>query len=876
MRHAATTAFALLVVSTGMAGEPDALAFTSAPEARRLKGKTGIEFAVNRETDVAVYVENARGEIVRHLAAGVLGKNAPAPLKPGLSQSLEWDGNDDDGKPAAGAVRVRVAAGLRAGYAGMAFSEKTGPNHISNVVGMAAGPDGRVYVMDDRTGWLYWPARAVHVFRRDGSYEKTIKPFPANTPLERIGATKAFKNDRGYLNPVIHRTQAMTFYPYEDQPAAQMAFVKDRLYLTVVPCFRTGNYRNRGVTPHLAVIDADGGTPLPSYAGPALGKLAWAQPYLAPSTDGKTLFVTGTGKGAVYNKVAQHDPVVHKVSLATLGPAEVFFGEAGKPGKDNKHLDNPRGLCSDGKGHLLVSDYGNNRVVVLKEADASFVSSFNVEAPTWVGVDPKTAAVYVCSADSLVKFAGWKDAEEVSRIGVAKHVRRGGRWGYFYRSFALDCSGKQPQIWVGCNQDGPALVFCRDLGTKFSDLEPAGFYRSPKHWRPSADPTKRLVGCFTGGTWSGVFHVMEESTGKVKGFKNVRVGGTSLRLGPDGSIYAQTHAMGIMRYDKDGKPKPFASTMDLEEKQHRGRLPDRAGSTGTTAWDRDFYVDRKNEIYVKIRGTSYHGLMHVSVYGQDGKKKRDVIGCVSDGSYGPRVDPAGNMYMMECVKPLGKLFPDELRPHAAEKHITWWYNWIYGSIVKFGPEGGAVWFPTKRKNDAPRIGVMKLPDSMKKQEVYGTFRSMGKTFLQGAKWMHPGVAHCGDMGVMGGGDHCHCTGCDFDIDEFGRSFAPDNGRQRVTVIDSAGNTILHFGAYGNQDCCGPDSYVQDPDGKFLRPRKPSDPKDLVSPFAKPEVAFNFIIGLAVTDRYAYVADCANRRVLRAKLEYAAEETCAVK
>jgi hypothetical protein len=68
----------------------------------------------------------------------------------------------------------------------------------------------------------------------------------------------------------------------------------------------------------------------------------------------------------------------------------------------------------------------------------------------------------------------------------------------------------------------------------------------------------------------------------------------------------------------------------------------------------------------------------------------------------------------------------------------------------------------------------------------------------------------------------------------------------------------------------------DPKGKFLRPRKPTDPKDLVSPFAQPEIAFNFITGLAVTDRYAYVADCANRRMLRCSLGYAAEEICSVK
>jgi hypothetical protein len=187
-----------------------------------------------------------------------------------------------------------------------------------------------------------------------------------------------------------------------------------------------------------------------------------------------------------------------------------------------------------------------------------------------------------------------------------------------------------------------------------------------------------------------------------------------------------------------------------------------------------------------------------------------------------------------------------------------------------------VWYPTRRKKDQPSIGLMSLPDTMKKEEVYGTFRTMGKTYLQGAKWWYFGVAHLGDMGVWGGGNHCHCTGCDFDVDNFGRVFAPDNGRQRVTVLDTNGNVILHFGAYGNQNYCGPDSYVVDPKTKLLRPPKPDDPKDIMRPFASPEVAFNFIIGLAVTERHAHVADCANRRMLRCKLGYAAQETCEIR
>jgi hypothetical protein len=67
----------------------------------------------------------------------------------------------------------------------------------------------------------------------------------------------------------------------------------------------------------------------------------------------------------------------------------------------------------------------------------------------------------------------------------------------------------------------------------------------------------------------------------------------------------------------------------------------------------------------------------------------------------------------------------------------------------------------------------------------------------------------------------------------------------------------------------------DPVGKFLRPRKAGDPVDLVSPFAKPEIPLGWIVGLAITDRHAYVNDVLNKRVLRVRLGYAAEETAVV-
>jgi hypothetical protein len=276
-----------------------------------------------------------------------------------------------------------------------------------------------------------------------------------------------------------------------------------------------------------------------------------------------------------------------------------------------------------------------------------------------------------------------------------------------------------------------------------------------------------------------------------------------------------------------------------------------------------------------VRGTAYHGLMHADVFGPDGKFQRTVLWGITDGAYGPRVDAKGNIYLMESIKPVGWAFPEEFKPVATERYIREWYDWIYGSIVKFSPQGGNFWLKTRNNKDRPLAEPVKLPESFPKEPSSASLRG-DENLVQGALWIRPGVAHCGDMAVGGGGCHCHCTGCDFDVDDFGRTFAPDNGRQRVTVLDTNGNVILDFGAYGNQDCCGPESYVVDPKEKCLRPRRADDPPDLKSPFASPEIALNWIIGLAVTDRHAYVADCANRRVLRLRLGYTAEESCEVK
>jgi hypothetical protein len=155
--------------------------------------------------------------------------------------------------------------------------------------------------------------------------------------------------------------------------------------------------------------------------------------------------------------------------------------------------------------------------------------------------------------------------------------------------------------------------------------------------------------------------------------------------------------------------------------------------------------------------------------------------------------------------------------------------------VRIGDAGGKLAW----NFDAEDNPDTKLPASLPK-ELVGAYRRPDGATLQGALWWRTGFSPLGDLGVHNG---CHCTGSDFDVDDFGRVFAPDTGRFRVGVLDTAGNEILSFGAYGNQDSCGP------------------------------EIGFAWIIGLAVTDRYAYVSDVVNKRVLRIALDYAVQEVC---
>ena len=247
----------------------------------------------------------------------------------------------------------------------------------------------------------------------------------------------------------------------------------------------------------------------------------------------------------------------------------------------------------------------------------------------------------------------------------------------------------------------------------------------------------------------------------------------------------------------------------------------------------------------------------LNVYGQDGKPRRTVVWQCSHGAI-PKLDPKGNIYLVDLVKPPDRSYPEffdgklEPPPKECSGGDRFWNSYMYASVIKFPPSGGAIWY----RKDVPSAAEGRPPaELLAKPKVpvkaHLAYSPHGTAELQGALWYRFGFApySCHSSGMTA---HCMCEGCGFDVDPFGRVFFPNLGQFRVEVIDTNNNWIAAFGKYGNEDSGGPAAKVK-----------------------KPEVPLAWPCYAAVSDNYAYVADTVNRRVVRVKLAHAAEESCPI-
>jgi outer membrane protein assembly factor BamB len=844
--------------------------FVNKPSAVRFGNTTKIDFTVDRLTDVAVAIEDAKGKVLRHLAAGMLGKNPPEPLQANkLAQSLAWDGKDDFGKAATGGpFKVRVQLGMKAEFDRFLLYNPHASGPISAV---ATGPGGTLHVLHrDGTVNANMGGHKIKVYHRDGTHRKVLTPFPADMAAEKLKAVGVFQTADGDLVPHIHNWETLSFYP--DNVGVRG---RDMPELTCPAVDSRGRVYWLVKGPTLVAVDADGGVPYDTFLGPRLLpeikdlRLAsqnyhyWSErPSLAVSSDDRYVYFAGLSAGLGNYKEARPLPCVFRVDAARRGPAQPFLGKLEQPGKEKDFLTAPRGLAV-AKGLVYVADPAANRVVAFKEADGTYVGEIAVENPQVIGVDAATEAIYVCAytgamTADLIKFSGL-GGKELYRMTLPRTSQSPNAG---MHRIAVDASARPVRVWMPQVSGAIRLHCFEDAGDRFvdrGDPRPKDFsvegpcditvdrVRDEVYIKGNGNKTYRL----------------DDATAEVKGVIDVSrihpgtVLAAQLVPGQDGDLYVFTWNKGLWRLDRDGKPKNWDG-LNTHKIQIEGMMNFQMRYLALKPYaptDEVYLIATAD--YLTKNPKDAGRFLTLNAIGQDGKTKRTLIWQCLNGAI-PRLDAKGNIYIADLVKPIDRSYPEffdgKLPPPPKQTGggDLFWYSYMYGSIIKFPPTGGIIWHQEKLPKSAlgeppaPLLAQPKVP--FKRHYAYSPHLTGD---IQGALWTRFGYAPYSSH-MSGNTSHCMCEGSGFDVDSFGRVFFPNLGQFRIEVIDTNNNPITTFGKYGNEDSGGPSARVK-----------------------KPGIPLAWPTYVAVSDRWAYIADAVNRRVVRVRLAYAAEASCEV-
>jgi hypothetical protein len=821
--------------------------FAVPPSATKTDRGARIDFAVKAPIDVEVSILDVDGKVVRHLAAGLLGPNAPSPLqKDALAQSLLWDGRDDAGRMVEGSWRVRARLGMQPRLDGFIGDN---PQTVESVRGLTTDRQGRVYVLHVIPSIHGGDGTTVcHVFDRDGRYVRAIMPYPADLADEKLAGLRRLDLGDGRRAPFIFQGETRSLYPGVGEIPRQRPVVARDGRLAFVGIEEYGRYAQPG-TNRVTIVHTDGGVPREGLFGPKLGEKIASGASLALSPDEKWLYATGLydGYAGTFWEQAKWHHVVYRAGWDDA-EAEPFLGTLHTPGKNPKHLNDPRSVAVDPQGRLYVADRGNDRIAVF-DAEGKYLYEIAVEQPSWVEVHPASGALYVLAGgplNQLIKFSGGEKARELARIELPNEINGGRR--HLWPVMTLEASADPPVVFAGA----PAhycrfsLLRIEDRGDRFGEpVELAALGDGGPSVGTVTDVSLdrragRLYVRSLGPTRHGLF---DASTGKLLDLAPPTMSGSGpiACFGADGNFYVYEGYPDafIRRYGPDMQPLPFAEDRDRIE-----------GLGSPRVHGRGMCIDAEGTIYVlcqepkeRLREGDARDANVLRVYGADGRLRHERLVDSSIRQINSvRVDSAGNIYLAAGLRAGEAPLPENLPAEQFGSLGTWryavpalqmnWYPLMYGSIVRFPPQGGRL------------LHEDMLPEAAGLEAVYAYDNRLR---VVGASWVRGGVSNLPSWRTAGSPDVCLCVSTRFDVDPFGRVFFPDAARFRVGVLDAAGNVVGHFGEYGNRDSAGPGSLVP-----------------------KPEIAFAWPQVVAADAERVFVADQINRRIVRLRLAWKAE------
>jgi hypothetical protein len=891
---------ALACFAAGTLASAGEVKFTSKPTASKANGKVKISFTVSAPTDVEVAILDARGKIVRHLAAGVLGakKPPPAPLKPGLAQKLEWDGKADWGRKAEGGpYKVRVRAGMS-----VKFGRLVGDSPY-NFYEMFCGG----MAVDQKNGDLYYLARrgrgahlfCLRVFDRTGKYLREIMPYPAALDARSRKVYGSLPVPGSKIPAPLNRMSIWpVFYPMMSKGGEGVKLLglhpSEPETLLLTDEYFSTMWRIRKT-------DGGAGEPFRTdlwAAGSAPRGRGCVGPVMSAfSPDGKAMYFTGychaAAKGKKLNpkwpegRIYRMEPGKSKTTTFADVALPAGWLPARKPWASPVNgFQALHGIAVEEDGNVLICDAASGKVRIFSAAGKETGS---IAAPGAYALVPdlKTGALYVLTrarfrrrklgANAVLKFAS---ARPGAKVAAKLQLKRGSTW------LAGDFSGPTPQLWVA---DAPA-PYSREIARAnlfriedkngelklIENLAERGKTSAGFALRIDVDPEKDLV--YVNNGWS--------QTRRYSGLTGAYAGklsknglpqpimGSELCVRRDGMVYVsggKRYSGPWSRLNRDLSPAPLAGGRKEFANRYGKMGGGYFGNQGSCVTpDGHLYFNglfsfRINAIFeVKPDGSLGRGPRLTDVLVAKpaaGGFKGALIGSVQDQSGGLEIDQKGCIYVGLNVQVQGHELPAEL---AKIRGI--------GAVVKFGPNGGAMLPDPARVKPGATYKCKKNPSLKMPEKIgpglpavtrdYWAGGGPGKKLLEGALKAYPLLAPFSYEG-------CACQTPRFEVDDYGRVYIPNAYTCSVRVVDNEGNQILRFGSYGNFDDGARSEAAS-------RKTGPATPQPVLSEVEGSAIPLAYPVAVKASFKHIYVADSANRRVVRADPVYAAEETCAIK
>jgi hypothetical protein len=838
-----------------------ALDFTTQPSLTKDgSNKWWVSFEVNQATDVEVSIVNVHdSSVVRHLAAGMLGPNAPAPLTASsLSQILEWDLKDDLGQAVSNpeSLSVRVRAGVSPYLSGMVgenlYTFRAEGAGYFKFMGMAVDPatsDVFLYGTGNNMS-----AYTIRQYDGDGNYKRTVFPYPANLSISEVSGYGVNQWPDGRYTPKLpsspwgkdlgtpNLTKTMVS---SGSNFLWPSLSGDTITILSMPVLRKIQVKSSGA------LVADGATSRlvtsPAYPDPENYSLGGPL-CVCLSADKKFVYLSGIYHWSFADNVPVNggfwqDGQVFKVDLQTgvatswlsLGTMPVdqtlrsqnigpqYFGSGAISMKTCAAI---HGVAIDDSGHVFICDRYNQRIGVY-DANATLLGTVPVENPDLIEVNRHTGELYVISRSltgyhtghvSIRKFSGWRPGytQVDSLIDFVTGV--GEVFGAAYAEkvyMVVKQSQTSPVIWFASNssttdasdnsiwviQDGPGgLTVIKDFYELTQGVN-VGFDRLAVDRRSDA--------VYINDGWAGLKKITDwdnPSPVKCLTTSGKTLAGTDLTISPSNMLYIReggSFSGSIARYTLDDRHAP----VNFSNSGTNVLTPYIYGRFGQGYGEKGLAVNTSNQVAVMWMYTWMK--YFVSVFADqatvDTAQGSALINPVPAECGGIQYDLQGNLYIG-----VGTRGSDHAIPQGFDGDYG--YDKGVGAIIKFnaGASGSVA---------ESGLGV-----------------DLTRQVTGAAKIYKPGLGAYGF--------NCWCRSPRFDVDPYGRLFIPNSITNQVTVIDNNGNEIMTFGTYGNVDSRGPGSLVPTND----------------IPLAWP-------IAAATSEDYIYVSDFVNCRLVSVKMDY---------